>query len=153
MLSQTSEYALRAVVWLADSPASKPVGVQPIATGTQVPASYLPKVLQELTRAGLVGSRRGVGGGYFLTRPAAEITVLEVINAVDPIRRIEGCPLGLASHQERLCAMHARMDHAIALVEEALRESTLADLVAAPDRPKPMKEDGPEPLLPIVDQS
>ena len=54
MLSQTSEYALRAVVWLADSPGSKPVGVQPIAAGTQVPASYLPKVLQGLTRAGLV---------------------------------------------------------------------------------------------------
>lgn len=151
MFSQTSEYAIRAVVWLADCGDPGPQGLQPIAAGTQVPESYLPKVLQELVRAGLVRSRRGVGGGYSLGRPATEITVLEVINAVDPIRRIEGCPLGLESHQTRLCAMHARLDRAAELVEEALRASTIAELLRDGDRPTPMKESPRGRSLPTVD--
>ncbi len=150
MFSQTAEYAIRAIVWLADRTDLKPLGVQPIANGTQVPPSYLPKVLQGLSRAGLVASRRGVGGGYHLTRAPEQVTVLEVINAVDPIRRIEGCPLGLADHRERLCAMHARLDHTVALVEEALRGSTIADLLATTDRPQPMKEDQHRRVLPVV---
>lgn len=140
MFSQTAEYALRAVVWLAGSPADERLGVRQIAEGTQVPMSYLSKVLQNLSRAGLVTSKRGVGGGHFLARAASEITVLEVINAVDPIQRIKGCPLGLASHQERLCGMHARLDHAMGLVEETLGQSTIADIVSQADRPQPMRE-------------
>ncbi|MCH9651001.1 MAG: Rrf2 family transcriptional regulator [Deltaproteobacteria bacterium] len=140
MFSRTAEYALRAVVWLADRTDSSPLGVQPIAAGTQVPQSYLAKVLQELSQAGLVSSRRGVGGGYFLTRLPAEITVLDVINAVDPLQRITGCPLGLKSHRHAMCAMHARLDKAAALVEETLRASTIEELLRTPERPQPMKE-------------
>lgn len=142
MFSQTAEYALRAVVWLAGSPASERLGVRQIAKGTQVPMSYLSKVLQSLSRAGLVSSKRGVGGGHCLARASAEITVLEVINAVDPIQSIEGCPLGLATHQKRLCGMHASLDQAMGLVEETLRQSTIADIVSKPGRPQPMRDSG-----------
>ncbi len=150
MFSQTAEYALRAVVWLADQDDAKPLGVQPIAAGTQVPASYLSKVLQGLSRAGLVASRRGVGGGYSLTREPTDITVLDVINAVDPIQRIHGCPLGLESHQHQLCAMHARLDEAARLVEESLRNSTIAELLNTSTRPQPMKETASIRSLPVV---
>ncbi len=143
MFSQTAEYALRAVVWLADREDHQPLGVRHIAVGTQVPASYLSKVLQELSRAGLVSSRRGVGGGFTLRRPPEEITVLDVVNAVDPIRRIRGCPLGLESHGERLCGMHARLDRALQRVEEMLGESTIADILHTEERPQPMKETTP----------
>ena len=140
MFSQTVEYALRAVVWLAGHGEGEPVGVAQIAEGTQVPRSYLSKVLQGLSRAGLVASRAGVKGGHYLARPAAEITVLEVIDAVDPIERIHGCPLGLKTHAKKLCGMHARLDAAIAHVQEALGGSTIADILATPSRPKPLED-------------
>jgi Rrf2 family protein len=128
IFSQTSEYALRAVVELAKH-AEAPLTTQQIAKTTKVPAGYLQKVLQCLGRANLVCSQRGLHGGYFLNRAAGEITVLDVVNAVDPIQRITCCPLDLKEHGERLCTLHQRMDSAIGKMEEALGESTIADLL------------------------
>lgn len=73
-------------------------------------------------------------------RPPSEITVLDIINAVDPIQRIKGCPLGLESHRGRLCGMHMRLDRAMKLVEETLEQSTIADILNTPERPQPMRE-------------
>ncbi|MCA9209378.1 MAG: Rrf2 family transcriptional regulator, partial [Planctomycetales bacterium] len=94
MISQTAEYALRAIVFLADQ-AGEPATTAQIAEATSVPASYLAKVMQLLSRARVVNSQRGLHGGFTLTKPARELNVLEVINAVDPIRRFHECPLGL----------------------------------------------------------
>jgi Rrf2 family transcriptional regulator, nitric oxide-sensitive transcriptional repressor len=93
MISQTAEYALRAVVWLASSP-DRAHGTPQIATAVKVPAGYLAKVMQRLARAGLVVSSPGRLGGFRIARPATEISVFDVVNAVDPIRRIHTCPLG-----------------------------------------------------------
>jgi Rrf2 family protein len=60
-----------------------------------VPAGYLSKVLQSLGRAQLVNSQRGLHGGFTLARAPSELTVWEVIQAVDPLQRIRSCPLGL----------------------------------------------------------
>ena len=131
MFSQTSEYALRAAVYLA-SQKGEPRTVQQIAEVTQVPAGYLSKVMQALSRADLVHSQRGLHGGFTLAVLPAVLTVFDVIQAVDPIRRIKGCPLGLKGHVN-LCPLHRRLDNAIAMVEKALRESTLAELLAEPN--------------------
>jgi len=88
MLSQTAEYALRAIVVLAgDTTASWTA--QTIAAKTLVPHDYLIKVLQPLTKAGLVTAQRGRNGGFALTRPPEQINVLDVLNAVDPLKRIK----------------------------------------------------------------
>ena len=112
MLSQTAEYALRAMVYLAMN-SDSPQVTERIAIGTKVPASYLSKVLQSLSRAGLVNSQRGLGGGFTLSQPPQSTTILEIINAVDPIKRIETCPLDLKTHGVVLCALHKRLDEAI----------------------------------------
>jgi Rrf2 family nitric oxide-sensitive transcriptional repressor len=132
MFSQTAEYALRAVVYLAGQN-SEPRTTAQIAEATRVPTGYLSKVMQALGRARLVQSQRGLHGGFTLARPAAELTVLDVIQAVDPIRRIESCPLGIKGHIN-LCPLHRRLDQAMDLVENALRESTIAELLAEPER-------------------
>jgi Rrf2 family protein len=137
MLSQTTEYALRAVVYLARNSES-PRTSQQVAAGTKVPPAYLSKVLQGLTRAGVVVSQRGLGGGFLLARPPEELTLFEVVDGVEPIRRIESCPLKLASHGANLCPLHRRLDHAIALVEEALRATTLAEMLAEPASSVPL---------------
>lgn len=137
MISQTVEYALRAVVHLASkSPTAQTT--DEIAEVTRVPRAYLSKVLQSLGRAKLVHAQRGLGGGMTLSRAAEKITVLEVVNAVEPIQRIHTCPLGLAAHGVRLCPLHRRLDNALATVEAAFEHTTLAEILAEPTGSVPL---------------
>ena len=137
MFSQTVEYALRAVVHLAsEAPGGRTT--DQIAKVTRVPRAYLSKVLQSLAHGGIVNSQRGLGGGMTLARAPDELTILEVVNAVEPIRRIRSCPLGLAAHGVQLCPLHKRLDNALAMVEEAFGSSTVAEVLAEPTRSKPL---------------
>jgi Rrf2 family protein len=139
MMSQTVEYALRAVVYLA-SQAPEPRTTDQIATATRVPKAYLSKVLQGLVRAQVVHSQRGIGGGMSLVKAPADLTILEVVDAVEPVGRIRTCPLGLESHGVRLCPLHRRLDDALAMVEDAFRRTTLAEILAEPTSSVPLCE-------------
>jgi Rrf2 family protein len=136
MLSQTTEYALRVVAHLASL--DEPATTRQIAQATLVPEGYLAKVLQGLSRAGLVSSQRGLHGGSVLARPPAEITLYDVVQAIDPIKRIKTCPLGLKSHGTRLCGVHRRLDNAMDAAEQVFKGSTLADMLAEPTSSKPL---------------
>jgi Rrf2 family protein len=138
MISQTAEYALRAVVCLGTAADHRPLTTQAIAEKTMVPAGYLSKVLQGLGRAGLVESQRGLKGGFVLARPMDEISVLDVINAVDPLKRIKRCPLGLVAHGAQLCPLHRRLDQAIAQVESLFEGATIAQLLEEPSSSIPV---------------
>ena len=138
MFSQTIEYALRAAVYLASQAQPFSSTTEKIAEHTHVPPAYLSKVLQALTRAGIVRSQRGMGGGMSLAKAPDKLTILEVVNAVDPIQRIQTCPLGLAAHGVRLCPLHKRMDNALATVEDAFRQTTLAEILAEPSASIPL---------------
>lgn len=133
MFSSTAEYALRAVVHLATSPDQRE-NSQTIAAATKVPPGYLSKILKDLAEAGIVLSQRGPTGGFTLARPPSEITVLDVINAVDPIKRIRVCPLGNPAHGANLCRLHRKLDDAIAGIEKAFATSTIAEMLE-PARP------------------
>lgn len=139
MLSQTVEYALRAMVVLADK-APAPQTNEQIAQTTRVPSAYLSKVLQSLGRSGILRAQRGLHGGFSLTRPADQITLLEVVNSVAPIQRIHECPLGLPTHGAMLCPLHRRLDNALALVESAFGDTTLAEILAEPGDSVPLCE-------------
>lgn len=139
MFSQTVEYALRAMVQLSYV-APNACSTDQLAETTQVPRAYLSKVLQGLRRAGLITSQRGVGGGVTLALSPAEITILQVVNAVEPIRRIPTCPLGLQSHGAKLCPLHRKMDNALAIVQDTLGKSTLAEIIAPHGGSKPLCE-------------
>jgi Rrf2 family nitric oxide-sensitive transcriptional repressor len=143
MFSQTVEYALRAVVHLASN-APRVQNTEEIARATKVPQAYLSKVLQNLVAAGIVKSQRGIGGGMTLVKKPSELTILEVVNAVDPIVRIKTCPLDLASHGVRLCPLHHRVDKALALVEEAFRSTTLQEVIDEPTESFPLCEFPPK---------
>jgi Rrf2 family nitric oxide-sensitive transcriptional repressor len=144
ILSQTAEYALRAVVWLAGH-LDQPQTAQQIAGATGVPPGYLAKIMRLLGRAGVVSARRGIGGGFALAKVPTEMTALDVVSAVDRIERIEKCPLGWHEHKKRLCPLHQRINGAIELVEEAFRESTIAELGGSSRRRarKPTNDDVP----------
>ena len=137
MFSQTAEYALRAVVSLADHDEG-PLTTQQISLATQVPLDYLSKVMQALGRGGLVESQRGKHGGFTLSRPAHRITILDVLNAVDPLPRIRSCPLRLKAHARHLCPLHEKLDHALATVERAFSGSLISDLLADDSSVRPL---------------
>jgi Rrf2 family protein len=139
MFSQTVEYALRAVVHLAvKSPL--PQTTDQIAAATLVPKAYLSKVIQGLCRSHIVHSKRGIGGGITLVRLPSELTILDVVNAVEPIARIRQCPLGIKSHGMHLCALHQRIDNALALVEAAFSSTTLTEILTEPTCSYPLCE-------------
>lgn len=137
MFSQTVEYALRAVAFLASQTPEARTTDQ-IAVATKVPKAYLSKVIQALSRGGVFRSQRGSGGGVVLVKSPAELSVLEVVNAVDPVCRIQTCPLGLAAHGERLCPLHKRMDNVLAQIEQTFRSTTLAEILAEPSESIPL---------------
>jgi len=139
MFSQTTEYALRAMACLAMKP-SELVPTPVLAEQTKVPANYLAKVLQQLAAAKLITGRRGVGGGYKLAKAAADIRLLEVIQAVSTLQRIDKCPLGISSHGSKLCALHKKADEAAAAVIEVYNGTTLQDLLTDPNPNKPLCE-------------
>ncbi|HXY34793.1 MAG TPA: Rrf2 family transcriptional regulator [Planctomycetaceae bacterium] len=128
MMSQTVEYALRAMVCLANA-SPEPQTTEALAQVTRVPPAYLSKVMLGLTRAGLVRSQRGPNGGFTLVRSPDDISLLQVVNAVDPIRRIHTCPLDIPQHGGRLCPLHRRLDQVLAMTESAFSETSLADVV------------------------
>jgi Rrf2 family protein len=97
-----------------------------------VPPSYLAKVLQALVRGGILRSTRGLHGGFELADDPSAVNLLDVVNAVSPIRRIDSCPLDLENHSSQLCPLHKRLDHAMSLVEMAFRSTTLAEIIAEP---------------------
>ena len=132
MFSQTTEYALRAMSWLALSPEVL-VPTAMLAEKTKVPPHYLAKVLQQLSSAKLITGRRGVRGGYKLARPASNISLLEVVRAVADVERITSCPLGLDNHGPNLCPFHRRIDLAAKTIIDLYGSTTLAQLVSDPN--------------------
>jgi Rrf2 family transcriptional regulator, nitric oxide-sensitive transcriptional repressor len=137
LLTDASEYALRATAWMAMRP-GVPQKVREIAEATHAAPGYLVKVLQSLAKAGILSAQRGSTGGYSLLRDPATLTVFEIINAVDPMERIHTCPLGLSTHGKDLCPMHRRVDDAMAAIETSFRETTIHDLISTPSRSTPL---------------
>lgn len=127
MISQTAEYALRAVAFLATCNGT-PTNRREIAEATQVSQDYLTKVLQELDRAGIVVAQRGPGGGYTLAAEPEELSVYDVVNVITPVPRVRECPLGIKEHK-RLCPLHKKLDEAAELVEKAFKSTTIDELI------------------------
>ncbi len=134
MLSQTAEYSLRLLVFLArrypDASSSSE-----LAGSTQVPEAFCEKLLQRLAQTGFVLAKRGRRGGYRLARSPEKIRVVEVIEQVDRLREYASCPLGLEEHAVELCPLHARLNQAVAAVKRILGNATLRDM-ANPRRRK-----------------
>ena len=135
MLSQTAEYAFRAM-WFLARHGDQPHAIQHIAKGAEVSRDYLYKVLQQLVRGRLVRSRRGKGGGFILARRPEAISLFDVVNTVSPLRLITHCPLTnraqCVNHEQGgagLCPLHASMDKAASQFEKRLRTIRLSDLL------------------------
>jgi Rrf2 family protein len=139
VITQAVEYSLRAIVTLAKL-GGRPCTSQQLAELTDTPAPYLSKLLQTLVRGELIQSRRGVNGGFVLARRPEEMTIYDVVQAVDAIKRIRKCPLNIGEHSGVLCPLHRRLDEALDTVERSFRGTTLADLLNDPEGRPPLCE-------------
>ena len=131
MISITSEYALRALVGLAEAGKGATVLGRDLAKQTNVPLNYLWKILAPLRRNGMVGGTRGIRGGYFLARGPGEIRLIDVVERFEVVKRVDSCLLGQSGgcSDENPCGAHDQWKHVCEVYEEFLSSKTIADLM------------------------
>lgn len=130
MLSQTSEYALRAVIFLAMTDSEEPVKLERIAESLEVPRNYLSKTLHLLARAGVLGSGRGKRGGFWLAIPADELTLAAVVEPFEASTLSRRCLLGHGEcSDETACAVHDRWKPIAEAMRELFGRTTVGDLL------------------------
>ena len=92
-ISAKADYAVRAALELADAPNKKPIKAEAIATSQGIPLNFLENILGELRHAGIVRSQRGFEGGFRLAKAAEEVTIADIIRAVEgPLASVRGGP-------------------------------------------------------------
>ncbi|HEX6307057.1 MAG TPA: Rrf2 family transcriptional regulator [Longimicrobiales bacterium] len=130
MLSQTAEYALRAVLYLARESERRPVPADVIAGALGAPANYLSKTLNVLARAGIVAGLRGPTGGFVLLRDPADLTIAEVVGTFDEPVANRMCLLGGRECDALTpCDAHRQWTGVLAAMRAPLTATTVADLV------------------------
>jgi Rrf2 family protein len=128
-VSAKVDYAIRAMVELAAAPPGT-VKVERIATEQRIPRNFLENILLDLRHAELVTSRRGVEGGYRLARPATEISVADVIRAVEgPLASVRGVRPDELEYPGPAASLRGTWIELRAAIRGVLEETTLEDLV------------------------
>ena len=128
MLSQTAEYALRTVVFLA-ARTEAPVRIDEIAAALDIPRNYLSKILHRLAREGILTSSRGKGGGFRLAAPAGRISLLRVVERFDHLGSQQRCLLRRdVCSDQHACEAHAAWKEVGARVAAFFAGTTVADL-------------------------
>lgn len=118
-LNQATDYALRAVLYLANKPRGQVVEAQEIAHRQVVPMRFLLKIMPSLIRAGIVKSKRGVGGGYYLAKTPQDITFLDVVEAIEGPLTINRC-LADDEYCSRQGTPNCQVHRALAAVQQKL---------------------------------
>jgi Rrf2 family protein len=127
-LTRATRYAVHALVFLASRPVGQPVPADTLALTCAIPEQFLMKILRELVRSGFLGAVKGRHGGYWLARPARDLSLLEVVQALEgPVRGQASFALpGKATRLSR--HLDAVFDRAAGAVRRQLRRVRIADL-------------------------
>ncbi len=127
-VSAKSDYAIRAAVELAAA-GEGPVKGERLAQAQEIPSNFLENILSDLRNAGIVSSRRGADGGYWLARPAAEVSLADIIRAVDgPLANVRGVRSEQVAYQGSAEKLRDVWVAVRASLRGVLENVTLADL-------------------------
>jgi len=133
VLSQTAEYALRAVLYLAEQPHGRPVRVDEIGDALGIPANYLSKTLATLVRLRILASLRGPHGGFRLAVAPEDLALMQVVAPFDDIAARRHCLLGNPECSDHhACAAHQAWKRTSEQVEQFFRSTTVAAIRRAP---------------------
>jgi Rrf2 family transcriptional regulator, iron-sulfur cluster assembly transcription factor len=128
-ISKKGDYAIRGMVYLANQPPDRVVLVSEIARAMDVPPLFLAKIFQQFGKLGLVRSFRGSGGGFLLGRPPEEITLCEIVEAVEGPIMPNRCVMSSGTcSRDKVCTVHPVWKKIQANVRETLGAVTLKDL-------------------------
>jgi Rrf2 family transcriptional regulator, iron-sulfur cluster assembly transcription factor len=146
-ITRAGEYGVLGLLCLARRAPGTMVMIEEVSREENIPKSFLAKIFQVLVKAGLVRSFRGAGGGFALTRNASEITVLEVIEAIEGKLAFQRCVLdtNACDHVDG-CALCGLFEQAQDRVKEVFSRTTLEDLLNQPRRSEPHHG---QPTLPV----
>ena len=135
--SRSAEYAIRAFVHLARVPAGKYAMVKNISAEEEIPGHFLAKILQQLARKGLLRSIKGPTGGFALRVDAADIRLLDIVDALDGLAPYEQCAAGLSECSDVMpCPIHDSWVNLRSRIMEYLGRNTIADLAKALEQKK-----------------
>ncbi len=129
LLSKSCEYGLRATLYLASSSNEKYISIKKLSEKLDISFHFLTKILQELTAAGLLESMKGPKGGVRLSKASDDISLQEIVVAIDGIEIFTECVLGLPGcGSEKPCPMHNMWAEARDDIEKVFRTTSLADM-------------------------
>lgn len=131
-INQATDYAFRAVLYLSDQPAGKVVEAQSIAQKEIVPMRFLLKIMPSLIKAGIVKSQRGSGGGYYLAKEPENITLLDVVEAIEGPVCLNRCLLDYNACSKKgapKCRVHNALKKVQAKLVDELRSCKFSDLL------------------------
>ena len=127
--SRSAEYAIRAFVHLATVPEGKYAMVKNIAEQSDIPAHFLAKILQQLARKGFLRSSKGPTGGFCLRMPAADLSLLQIVDSVDGLADYERCLGGMTECNDSApCGMHDSWKALRQRIMEYLERTSIEDL-------------------------
>ena len=131
IFSSPTEYAIRGVAELAARGVGR-VLLDDVVAGTALPRDFMAKVFQKLVHAGVLRSAKGRGGGFALARPAHEITLMQVVEAIDGPQTHDRCVIGFAKCSDEMpCAQHDLYKPIRQRIKDYLTTTTAADLAAS----------------------
>lgn len=133
--SRSAEYAIRAFAYLAHMPEGRYAMVKQIAEQSATPSHFLAKILQQLARKGFLRSSKGPTGGFCLRRSPEEISMLELVEAIDGIEEYQRCPGGMTEcNDEAACGLHDSWKALRSRILEYLELTSIADVSRAAEQ-------------------
>jgi Rrf2 family protein len=134
MLNKKTQYAFQALMYLAENQDKGPVLIAEIAAAKKIPLKFLENILLELRKAGILESKKGKGGGYFLNLPPSKIRLADIIRKIDgPIAMLPCASLYFyercSNCDEKNCGLHDTMIEVRDATLKILEGKTVADLV------------------------
>ncbi len=136
LFSRQCEYALQAVLYLALKPQDKLTSIRELTEKLEIPYHFVSKILQDLTKKGLLISHKGPAGGFGLKKSANEITILQIIEAIDGLSFMNNCVLGFPEcSNDKPCAVHKKWGEIREVIHQMLASNSI--LKMAEDTKKP----------------
>ena len=129
VFSKTCEYAIRAVIFIAQkSENGAKIGIKDIAAGIDSPLHFIAKILQELSKRGIIESTKGPNGGFYIDKAAQKKTLADVVRAIDGDNIFNSCGLGLKNCSEtKPCPLHNEFKIIRSNIQTTLNSATIGD--------------------------
>jgi len=132
IFSSPTEYAIRGLSEMAMRGGEGRVMLDELVAGTNLPRDFMAKVFQRLVHAGLLRSAKGRGGGFSLARPAHQITMMQIVEAIDGPQVVDRCVVGLEKCTDLMpCPQHDLYKPIRQRLKDYMNTTTLADLGAS----------------------